>query len=83
MNAEPEYIQLVVKNLAAQTGFDLRTAEHLVQATQSMAPMLDVYAELRGLAVDLLKIMEDLLLMSSGPRTGFGDIKLPARQPGS
>ena len=83
LNAEPEYILLVVKNLAEQTGFELRTAEHLVQATQSMAPMLDVSAQLRGLAVDLLKVMEDLLLMSSGPRTGFGEIKLPAKQPGS
>ena len=83
LNAEPEYIELVVKNLAEQTGFQLSTAEQLVQATQSMAPMLDVSAELRGLAVDLLKIMEDLLLMSSGPRTGFAEIKLPAKQPGS
>jgi aspartate ammonia-lyase len=38
---------------------------------------------LRGLAVDLATIAEDLLLMSSGPRTGFAEIKLPARQPGS
>jgi aspartate ammonia-lyase len=83
LNAEPEYISLVVKNLAEQTGFSLRTAEHLVQATQSMAPMLAVSAGLRGLAVDLAKIAEDLLLMSSGPRTGFAEIKLPARQPGS
>ncbi len=83
LNAEPEYITLVVKNLAEQTGFSLRTAEHLVHATQSMAPMLAVSASLRGLAVDLAKIAEDLLLMSSGPRTGFAEIKLPARQPGS
>lgn len=83
LNAEPEYIELVVKNLAEQTGFKLRTAEHLVHATQSMAPMLAVSAALRGLAVDLAKIAEDLLLMSSGPRTGFAEIKLPARQPGS
>ena len=69
--------------LSEQTGFELRTAEHLVQATQSMAPMLDVSAALRGLAVDLAKIAEDLLLMSSGPRTGFAEIRLPARQPGS
>ncbi len=48
-----------------------------------MAPMLDVSASLRGLAVDLAKIMEDFLLMSSGPRTGFAEIKLPAKQPGS
>jgi len=83
LNAEPEYIELVVRNLAEQTGFELRTAEHLVQATQSMAPMLAVSAALRGLAVDLAKIAEDLLLMSSGPRTGFAEIKLPAKQPGS
>ncbi len=69
--------------LSEQTGHQLRTAEHLVQATQSMAPMLTVSAALRGLAVDLAKILEDLLLMSSGPRTGFAEIKLPARQPGS
>ncbi len=83
LNAEPEYIKLVIRNLAEQTGFQLRTAEQLVQATQSMAPMLAVSAALRGLAVDLAKIAEDLLLMSSGPRTGFAEIKLPAKQPGS
>jgi aspartate ammonia-lyase len=83
LNAEPEYIELVVTFLSEQTGYQLRGAEHLVQATQSMAPMLDVSASLRALAVDLTKIMEDLLLMSSGPRTGFAEIRLPAKQPGS
>ncbi len=83
LNAEPEYIARVVGFLSEQTGHELRSAEHLVQATQSMGPMTEVSAAIRGLAVDLLKIMEDLLLMSSGPRTGFGEIRLPARQPGS
>jgi aspartate ammonia-lyase len=83
LNAEPEYISLVVEFLSEQTGYHLRTAESLVQATQSMAPMLRVSAALRGLAVDLAKIIEDLLLMSSGPRTGFAEIRLPAKQPGS
>jgi aspartate ammonia-lyase len=83
LNAEPSYIELVVRLLSEQTGHPLRTAENLVQATQSMAPMLDLSAALRGLAVDLAKIMEDLLLMSSGPRTGFAEIRLPAKQPGS
>jgi aspartate ammonia-lyase len=83
LNAEPDYIGLVVEFLSEQTGHRLRTAEHLVQSTQSMAPMLAVSAALRGLAVDLAKILEDLLLMSSGPRTGFAEIRLPARQPGS
>ncbi len=83
LNAEPEYIRLVVELLSEQTGHKLRPAEHLVHATQSMAPMLAVSAALRGLAVDLTKLLEDLLLMSSGPRTGFAEIRLPALQPGS
>ncbi|MDP8905799.1 MAG: aspartate ammonia-lyase [Chloroflexota bacterium] len=83
LNAEPEYIRLVIDFLSEQTGFRLRTAEDLVHATQSMAPMLAVSAALRGLAVDLAKILEDFLLMSSGPRTGLAEIRLPARQPGS
>ena len=83
LNAEPAYIEAVVRLLSEQTGHRLRPAEHLVQATQSMAPMLDVSAALRALAVDLAKIAEDLLLMSSGPRTGFAEIRLPAKQPGS
>ncbi len=83
LNAEPEYIELVVRNLAEQTGHKLRGAEHLVQATQSMRPMLEVSAALRGIAVDLIKISEDLRLMSSGPMTGLAEITLPAVQPGS
>jgi aspartate ammonia-lyase len=83
LNAEPEYIRRVIGYLSEQTGYKLRTAEHLVHATQSMAPMLAVSAALRGLAVDLAKICEDLLLMSSGPRTGLAEIRLPAKQPGS
>jgi len=83
LNAEPEYIRLVVRNLSEQTGHDLRTAGHLVQATQSMRPMLEVSAALRGIAVDLVKISEDLRIMSSGPMTGFAEITLPAVQPGS
>ena len=83
LNAEPEYIQLVLRNLAEQTGHKLRGAQHLVQATHSMRPMLEVSAALRGIAVDLIKISEDLRLMSSGPMTGFAEITLPAVQPGS
>lgn len=83
LNAEPEYIRLVVRFLSEQTGHELRTAEHLVQATQSMRPMLEVSAALRGIAVDLVKISEDLRIMSSGPMTGFAEITLPAVQPGS
>ncbi len=83
LNAEAEYIKLVIQFLSEQTGHRLRTADHLVQATHSMRPMLEVSAALRGIAVDLIKISEDLRLMSSGPMTGFAEITLPAVQPGS
>jgi len=83
LNAEPEYIELVLHNLVEQTGHHLRGAENLVQATQSMRPMLEVSAALRGIAIDLIKVSEDLRLMSSGPATGFAEITLPAVQPGS
>ena len=83
LNAEPRYIELVTQYLSEQTGHDLRTAESLVQATQSMRPMVEVSAALRGLAIDLIKLSEDLRLISSGPRTGFAEIALPAVQPGS
>ena len=83
LNAEPEYIERVLQNLVEQTGHHLRGAENLVQATHSMRPMLEVSAALRGIAIDLIKISEDLRLMSSGPATGFAEITLPAVQPGS
>jgi aspartate ammonia-lyase len=83
LNAEPRYIELVVRYLSEQTGHDLRTAESLVQATQSMRPMVEVSSALRGLAVDYVKLSEDLRLLSSGPHTGFAEIGLPAVQPGS
>jgi aspartate ammonia-lyase len=83
LNAEPRYIELVVEFLSEQTGHELRTAESLVQSTQSMRPMVEVSSALRGLAVDLIKLSEDLRLISSGPRTGFAEIQLPAVQPGS
>jgi aspartate ammonia-lyase len=83
LNAEPRYIELVTIYLSEQTGHDLRRAESLVQATQSMRPMAEVSSALRGLALDLIKLSEDLRLLSSGPRTGFAEIQLPAIQPGS
>ena len=83
LNAEPEYITAVVENLRKLTGFDLRGAEMLVQATQSMGGVAEFSSAIRGLAIDLNKIANDLRLMSSGPFTGFGEIVLPPVQPGS
>ena len=50
---------------------------------QSMAPIAGTSAALRGLALELMRIANDLRLLASGPRTGLAEIRLPAVQPGS
>ena len=58
-------------------------AENLVEATQNADAFVEVSGILRTLAVNLLKIANDLRLLSSGPHAGLGEIRLPARQAGS
>lgn len=83
INAGAEYRKIVIKGLSAITGLDIKGAEDLVEATQNPTAALVMSGTLRNLAVDLTKIANDLRLMCSGPRTGFGEITLPPVQPGS
>lgn len=83
LNAEPLYIEQVAGYLAENSGLDLRTAEHLVDATQNTDAYVQVSSALRGCMVNMSKIANDLRLMASGPRAGLTEIILPARQPGS
>ncbi|KGA96833.1 aspartate ammonia-lyase [Alkalihalobacillus alcalophilus ATCC 27647 = CGMCC 1.3604] len=83
LNAKPEYIEKVSKYLAEITGFPLKTAEDLVDATQNTDAYTELSSALKIMAINLSKIANDLRLMSSGPRTGLNEINLPARQPGS
>ncbi|NWG09281.1 MAG: aspartate ammonia-lyase [Nitrososphaerales archaeon] len=83
LNADPEYVRVVVEKLRVYTGFNLRSAKNLIAATQFMSDFLDLSNALKTLAVDMIKIANDLRLMGSGPVTGLGEINLPAVQPGS
>lgn len=83
INSGPGYREIVIERLSSITGFDLRKAKDPVEATQNPSAVLILSGALRGLAVDLTKIANDLRLMSSGPRTGLGEINLPPVQPGS
>lgn len=83
LNADPVYIEKVSDNLRALSGLPLIRAENLVDATQNTDVFLEVSGALKTLAVNLSKIANDLRLMASGPRTGFGEINLPPMQPGS
>lgn len=83
LNADPRYIKRVVELLGEMSGHDLVNAEDLVDATQNTDAYTEVSAALKICMINMSKVANDLRLMSSGPRTGFGEITLPARQPGS
>jgi len=83
LNADPDYIVAVARYLAEISGFPMRTAEDLVDATQNTDCYTEVSAALKVCMMNLSKIANDLRLMASGPRCGLGELNLPARQPGS
>ena len=83
LNAHPKYRRMVVKRLSALTGLKLHPAADLRAAMQSQFPLASVSGGLRNLALELIRIGNDLRLLTSGPLTGFNEIVLPALQPGS
>lgn len=83
MNAHPEYRARVAKEISRLTGIEFTPAQDLFEVTQSLGDFLYYSGALRLLALELAKIVSDLRLLSSGPRTGMQEIMLPAVQPGS
>jgi len=82
-NTHPDYHVHVVKHLREITGLNLIEAEDPREALQSRLDFASVSGGLRDLALELIRISNDLRLMNSGPTTGWGEIHLPATQPGS
>jgi aspartate ammonia-lyase len=83
INTHPDYRAKAVANLSRISGQRLVPAEDMRWAMQSNACMGEVSAALRGIALEVIRISNDLRLMSSGPNTGFNEIHLPSLQPGS
>ncbi len=83
LGSENGYRSKAVKYLGEQTGLPLLNANDLFAAMWSLTPMTNLMGALRDLALDLGKICDDIRLLVSGPRTGFGELNLPAVQPGS
>ncbi len=83
INADEEYVESVVPNLSIITGMDLCQADDLIDSTQNLDAFSTISGAIKICAVNLSKISNDLRLMSSGPRTGIGEINLPAMQNGS
>lgn len=83
INSDPDYAPLVTQILARITELPLVQAANLVEATQDTGAFVMYSSALKRLAIKLSKICNDLRLLSSGPRTGIGEINLPPKQPGS
>jgi aspartate ammonia-lyase len=83
LNAPAGYPEAVRAHLSEITGLSLITAPDLVEATSDTGAFVQLSGVLKRCAVKLSKICNDLRLLSSGPRAGFGEINLPPMQPGS
>jgi aspartate ammonia-lyase len=83
INAPPGYAEAVRRHLSFVTGLELITAPDLVEATADTGAFVQLSGVLKRCAVKISKICNDLRLLSSGPRAGFGEINLPPMQPGS
>ena len=83
LNAHPEFAPRVITELRSLTGHLFRRAENAFEAMQNRDAGVELSGTLKTIAVGLMKIANDLRLMTSGPRTGLNEIELPAIQPGS
>ena len=83
INTHPDYREIAVAKLARISGQKLTPVDDMRYAMQSNLAMSSVSSALRNLALEVIRISNDLRLLSSGPNTGLAEINLPARQPGS
>ena len=83
LNTHPDYAQKIIRELGEITGLEVRAATNYFEAMQSNAPVTEVSGAVKVLATELIRIANDLRLLSSGPKTGLAEITLPAVQPGS
>ena len=83
ITAEPNYAKYCTEYLREISGLDIKLSRNLIEATHDTSCMVADSSALKSIAIRLSKICNDLRLMSSGPRTGIEEIKLPPKQPGS
>jgi len=83
LNADPRFREIAIESLRLITGLPVNRSGHLVELTNSTADFARFSAAVKNCAVEIIRIANDLRLLSSGPRTGLNEIVLPAVQPGS
>ncbi|WP_066823324.1 class II fumarate hydratase [Sphingomonas mali] len=83
LNAPKDFGPAIAAELSALTGFAFETAPNKFEALASNDTLVDFSGRLNSLAVALTKIANDIRLLGSGPRSGIGELVLPANEPGS
>ncbi len=83
LNTHPEFGDRVAKKLASRTGLAFRSADNKFAALSAHDAMVEVHGSLKTLATSLTKIANDVRFLGSGPRSGLGELRLPANEPGS
>jgi len=83
INTPPNYSENVAKQIAALTGLPFITAENKFEALASHDAIVEAHGALKTVAVSLMKIANDIRMLSSGPRSGIGEIHIPDNEPGS
>lgn len=83
INTTHGYKESVVSILSDLTGITLESASDLIDGTKNVDSFVFIHSILKGFAINLSRICNDLRLMASGPKAGFGEITLPSVQPGS
>jgi len=83
LNTPKGYDVLVAKYIAQFSGLPLRTAENKFESLAAHDAIVESHGALKQLAVSLMKIANDIRMLASGPRSGIGEIIIPANEPGS
>lgn len=83
LNAHPEFGTRVADKLAEYTGIPFKSAPNKFAALAGHEPMVGIHSDLKTLAAALFKIANDIRWLASGPRSGLGEITIPANEPGS
>ncbi len=83
LNTPKDYAVLVARHIAALTGLPFITAENKFEALAAHDAIVESHGALKTVAVSLMKIANDIRMLSSGPRSGIGEIHIPDNEPGS
>jgi fumarate hydratase class II len=83
INTPPGYSISVAKNIASLTGLPFVTAENKFESLAAHDAIVEAHGALKTVAVSLMKIANDIRMLSSGPRAGIGEISIPDNEPGS